>query len=214
MTRKPYAAAPLWLAHSTRLRRCHRALIAWGSEGLHARRLCLDVRAPRQLDAVRDGLEHLVKRLADRLGLPCVVDVTICYCRAGQNGQNGTPRRKSRGSRNTCRLPSCNNGMHFASLGCWSCTPTPLRSVPLQVDGLGTTAHLRHRASTLCTPAPQQVLVLVPLQSHLADRSPLRLPPGRLMIRDAPRMPAVCRESTAVGTYFRLMARICSPYLR
>jgi hypothetical protein len=37
--------------------------------------------------------------------------------------------------------------------------------------------------------------------------------PGRLMMSAFPRMPAVWRDSTAVGTYLRLMERICSPYL-
>ena len=35
--------------------------------------------------------------------------------------------------------------------------------------------------------------------------------PGRLMMSVLPRMTAVCRDRMAVGTKFRLMARICSP---
>lgn len=36
--------------------------------------------------------------------------------------------------------------------------------------------------------------------------------PGRFMTNVLPLIPAVCRLSTAVGTYFKLIARICSPY--
>jgi hypothetical protein len=35
--------------------------------------------------------------------------------------------------------------------------------------------------------------------------------PGKLMIRQLLRTTASCRERIAVGTYFRLTARICSP---
>lgn len=35
--------------------------------------------------------------------------------------------------------------------------------------------------------------------------------PGRLTMRVLPRMPAVCRERMAVGTYWRLVARMSSP---
>ena len=35
--------------------------------------------------------------------------------------------------------------------------------------------------------------------------------PGKLRIKVEPRIPAVCLESTAVGTCFSEIARICSP---
>lgn len=47
--------------------------------------------------------------------------------------------------------------------------------------------------------------------SSMVSRMALGLP-GRFRIRALPRRPAVCLESTAVGTWRRDTARICSPY--
>lgn len=46
--------------------------------------------------------------------------------------------------------------------------------------------------------------------SSIVSRIDLGLP-GKFKMRDLPRKPAVCRDRTAVGTYRRLIERICSP---